>query len=93
MQLPVDYNKLTQAERRQVREAYVKLQENKCYHCWSKLTGPPDKEIRDAYIDMRAFPPGFLSRPIHLHHCHDTGKTLGAVHARCNAHLWAYYGE
>jgi hypothetical protein len=28
-----------------------------------------------------------------LHHCHQTGLTIGAVHAKCNAVLWQYHGE
>lgn len=31
--------------------------------------------------------------PVHLHHDHKTGLTIGAVHAKCNAVLWQYYGE
>ena len=34
--LPVDYTKLTQPERRQVREQYIKEQNNLCFYC--KLT-------------------------------------------------------
>ena len=41
----------------------------------------------------RLFPESFFKYPVHLHHSHDTGKTIGAVHAYCNAVLWEYYGQ
>jgi hypothetical protein len=34
-----------------------------------------------------------LEDSVHLHHSHETGMTIGAVHARCNAVLWQYHGE
>ncbi|AGI61771.1 hypothetical protein VCO139_0016 [Vibrio phage VCO139] len=42
---------------------------------------------------MKLFPKNMFQYPIHLHHDHNTGMTIGAVHARCNAVLWEYYGE
>ena len=45
------------------------------------------------YITNSLFPPNFFKWPVHLHHSHDTGMTIGAVHARCNAVLWQYHGE
>ena len=47
----------------------------------------------EAKINYRLFPPGFLKNPIHLQHDHDTNMTEGAVHAKCNAVLWEYYGK
>lgn len=93
--LPVDYNKLNAIERRKVREEYVKLQDGKCQYCGEPLDGLPAENIRHAYINWNLFPGGikFTAAPIHLHHNHDTGMTLGAVHARCNAHSWYYLGE
>jgi len=44
-------------------------------------------------IKKSLFPRGFFGYPIHLHHSHDTGMTIGAVHAHCNAVLWQYEGE
>ena len=38
------------------------------------------------------FPENFFDHSIHLHHDHDTGMTIGAVHAHCNAVLWEYEG-
>jgi hypothetical protein len=44
-------------------------------------------------IDRELFPPGFFNYPVHLHHSHNSGLTIGAVHSYCNAVLWHYHGE
>lgn len=93
MKLPVNYNELTPLERRQVREMYCKLQDWKCNHCGNLLMAGPTKTMQETPIDLDLFPMGFLKHPIHLHHDHNTGLTIGAVHARCNAVLWQYHGE
>lgn len=95
MELPVDYNKLDwrKGEKRIVREEYERLQEGKCWYCNQPLSGPPADEVAAKPIHMSLFPPGFLKHPVHLHHCHNTGMTIGAVHAYCNAVLWEYDGE
>jgi hypothetical protein len=93
MKLPIDYNKLTQLQRKRVRDEYVKLQRGKCYHCDEYLHKSPTKEINELDINLALFPPNFLKYPIHLHHDHVTGLTIGAVHSRCNAVLWQYHGE
>jgi len=36
------------------------------------------------------YPSGFFDHPIHLHHDHDTGMTVGAIHAYCNAVSFDY---
>lgn len=91
MNLPENYNNLTREQRRAVREEYIKIQNNKCYHCGGNL----DEESldNDKPINLKLFPKDFLKWPVHLHHHHDTGYTIGAVHAYCNAVLWQYYGE
>lgn len=91
--LPISYSKLTQPQRRLVREQYRKTQNDLCAHCKSALTGEPPPEIRSKKINLSLFPPNFLHHPIHLHHHHDTDMTIGAVHAFCNAVLWQYHGE
>lgn len=93
MDLPVNYDKLPQAKRRLVREEYVRLQDGLCHHCGAPLTGNPTKEVEALWVRTALFPPGFFRNPVHLHHHHDTGMTIGAVHARCNAVLWQYNGE
>lgn len=93
MDLPVDYNKLTTIQRRDVRIKYINLQGGVCHHCMESLTGKPSKDIRCKPINERLFPVGFFAHPIHLHHDHKTGLTIGAVHALCNAVLWQYHGE
>ena len=93
MELPINYNKATVAERRKARECYILKQGYKCYYCGCPLNKDPSVEVLDSLIDWRLFPPNFEKYPIHLHHDHSTHLTLGAVHARCNAYLWQYCGE
>ena len=93
MDLPVNYKELTQSERREVREEYVRLQEGLCYHCKEPLSGEASKKVMSKTINKSLFPSKFLDWPVHLHHNHKTGKTIGAVHCHCNAVLWQYHGE
>lgn len=93
MKLPVFYNRLTPHERRSVREEYICLQKGLCHHCGQLLTGQPSMEILEKWVDEDLFPDSFFQWPVHLHHSHETGLTIGAVHARCNAVLWQYHGE
>lgn len=93
MELPVNYDRLTREERREVRLEYVRVQGGKCQYCELPLDEEPSNEVRGAWIDRDLFPTGFLQSPVHLHHDHKTGMTIGAVHARCNAYLWQYKGE
>jgi len=92
-QLPVDYTMLNPRQRKLVRERYVVEQQGMCCCCGSSLSGEPAKEVQEAWVDLRLFPLGFLKYPVHLHHDHETGMTIGAVHSRCNAVLWQYYGS
>jgi len=93
MDLPVNYDQLKQSQRKKVRLEYIKLQEGLCYCCKEPLEGDPSIEVRNSWINRDMFPIGFFKYPVHLHHCHTTGNTIGAVHARCNAYLWQYKGE
>lgn len=92
MKLPVVYDKLSSNGRRAVRAEYVRQQKNKCWYCEEDLFQEPVK-IREKYtkINLKNFPEGFLDKPIHLQHNHNTGLTEGAVHAYCNAVLWEYF--
>jgi len=90
MKLPVMYSFMTAGQRRNVRNAYVKLQDYKCWYCKTDINGEPaDKPP----IDWSLFPPAFLKYPIHLQHNHETDMTEGAVHAYCNAVMWQYEGR
>lgn len=93
MKLPTDYENLTQQERRLVRQEYASLQEGKCSHCGEPLDKVAARKVMKKQIDEKLFPPNFFNYPVHLHHCHDTGMTIGAVHCRCNAVLWQYHGK
>ena len=91
--LPVLYEHCDTKTRKLVREQYAKLQNNCCWYCNALLSDKPSSEIMKLYIDRSLFPKNFFKWPIHLHHDHDTGLTIGAVHNRCNAILWQYHGQ
>ena len=76
-----------------MRLLYQEIQEQQCYYCKELLTHSPTFEVRRKRINRKLFPKGFFQNPVHLHHCHKTGKTIGAVHAFCNAVLWQYHNE
>jgi hypothetical protein len=93
MNLPADYNSMDWKERRAVRFEYIKRQGGKCSHCGTALKDGPRDDVAAKPVKRRLFPPRFFEWPVHLHHCHKTGMTIGAVHAHCNAVLWQYHGE
>ena len=93
MELPVNYEKTHYTKRRAIREEYVRVQDGNCYHCKAPLDGDPEQKIMEMTVKPRLYPDGFFKNPVHLHHDHNTGMTLGAVHAHCNAVLWEYHGE
>lgn len=93
IELPANYHKLTSKERRQVREKYTRLQRELCYYCKEPLESKPPEWVLEKRVDRKLFPPNFFNNPIHLHHDHKTGKTIGTVHAYCNAVLWCHHGE
>lgn len=91
--LPVRYKSLSFAERKVVRERYVKEQGGKCMFCGGSLSEKPPQNVLDKKVDWSLFPEGFLKSPVHLQHDHGTGMTEGAVHAYCNAVMWQYEGR
>jgi hypothetical protein len=91
--LPVDYRNLHFSQRKEVRNQYVKIQGGLCKHCGMPLDGPPAVEVSKLPVNERLFPDSFFKWPVHLHHNHNTGMTIGAVHCYCNAVLWQYHGE
>jgi hypothetical protein len=93
MELPTDYTKLSSKQRKEVREQYVNEQNGICPVCDRSLDESPRIDILKTRINPKLFPPGFFKNSIHLQHCHKTGMTEGAVHAKCNAVLWEYYGK
>lgn len=93
MQLPLLYDRIPPHKRKAVREEYIRLQEGKCYACLEDIHGPIAEQLRTVYINKDLFPEFFFKHPIHLHHDHTSGLTIGAVHAECNALLWQYHGE
>jgi len=94
MILPVKYNDLSIEGKRQVRTEYTKLQKGLCLHCHAPLDSDVDEITKEAWpVNKKLFPRDFFKWPVHLHHSHDSGLTLGAVHSYCNAVLWQYHGE
>jgi len=93
MELPINYTIASAKSKKTAREQYVKDQNNMCPFCGGSLLEKAPQEVRKKKIDWRLFPPHFLKYPIHLHHDHKTGMTIGAVHNYCNAVLWQYHGE
>lgn len=93
MNLPANYNNLSTKERRDVRNEYVNIQKGMCKHCNHDLNKKPPKHILTKTIKRTLFPTNFFKYPVHLHHDHTTGATIGAVHNYCNAVLWQYHGE
>ena len=93
IKLPVNYEALNHQQRREVRDQYVFEQNGRCCFCDAPLDGKPHIKVRHIQIMTELFPEGFFNYPIHLHHNHDTGLTIGAVHAHCNAVLWQEHGE
>lgn len=93
MDLPIHYPSTHWTVRKQAREQYVQEQDGLCHACGNPLTGEPIQEVLDLPINLSLFPKGMFDHPVHLHHCHKTGMTIGAIHAKCNAVLWQYCGE
>lgn len=93
MKLPIMYHDADWQTRRDARNEYIKLQDGKCWHCSAPLSKGAPESITSKRINWKLFPPNFLRWPVHLHHSHETGLTIGAVHAYCNAYLWQYEGQ
>ena len=84
---------LSASERRKERKRLTKVQNGKCWLCGASLRQKPTIAIRRLPLNKGLFPKGFFSHPVHLHHDHTTGKSVGVVHALCNGVLWEYFGQ
>lgn len=93
VELPVHYDSTSSWDRKSVLEQYTREQGGNCCHCKKSLRRAPAPAVADLRVDKARFPEGFFKHPIHLHHDHNTGMTIGAVHAHCNAVLFEYHGE
>ena len=87
------YKEMDWLQRKRLRLKYIEVQENKCMWCGNSLSYYPTKEILETPIDETLFPKNMFDHPIHLQHCHKTGLTEWAVHARCNAVMRQYYNR
>lgn len=88
--LPVNYNVLSWQERKVVRQEYIRRQNGLCYYCGMPLDGMASDTVMGKWINVKLFPKNFFRWPIHLHHDHATGMTIGVVHCHCNAVMWQY---
>lgn len=93
VQLPAHYPSMSPTMRRIARLEYIELQDGKCHYCSKPLDGEPSIWAKEMKINPCLYPPEFFNHPIHLHHNHETGMTIGAVHCHCNAVLWEYDDE
>lgn len=90
---PMNYTELNTRERKQLRQEYEADQQGLCFYCDEALDGQPSPRIQKLVVNKKLFPNGFFNNPVHLHHNHKTGMTIGAVHCKCNAVLWQYHHE
>lgn len=90
MKLPRFYPSMTTDERREARSEYSRLQGGDCWYCGHSLSEDSPLESCAVNVRWHRFPKNFLTWPVHLHHDHDTGLTIGAVHAYCNAVSFDY---
>ena len=93
---PQRYHDLNTNQRHKLRDEYVEHVRGRCLYCSLKLDGKPSRIVRDSadeieWDDLPGGKEGFLKNPVHLHHDHETGLTLAAIHALCNAHSWHFY--
>jgi hypothetical protein len=93
MKLPINYDNAHWSVRKQAREQYVEEQKSRCWYCKTLLISQPSSKVASKAINKKLFPNGMFNHPVHLHHDRNTGLTLGAVHAKCNAYMWQYLGE
>jgi len=59
--LPIDYTTLTQDQRTDVRNQYVREQNELCYYCKGSLNESPPKNITDMEINWVLFLQHFYS--------------------------------
>lgn len=92
-ELPALYDRITPQQRALAREEYEHRQGGLCPFCLQPLAADPPPVIQRLPLNQKLWGPAFMRHPIHLHHDHRTGLTIGAYHARCNAVLAAYFQE
>ena len=93
IKLPVMYDNIPAKRRYVIRNEYAKRQDGLCYYCKAPLKGKPTSSVLKKKLHLKSYPKHFFRYPVHLHHSHVTGLTIGAVHCYCNAVLWEHHGE
>jgi hypothetical protein len=98
--LPANYDQLNPEVRARVRDEYSRRQRGLCPLCLQPLAADPSPLVQRLPVEISQhsrtrikWPEAFFRHPVHLHHDHKTGLTIGAYHARCNAVLKAYFDE
>lgn len=93
---PQRYRDLNANQHRKLRDEYVEYFRGRCLYCDGQLDDEPHEFVRQSadeieWDNLPGSKEGFLKNPVHLHHDHETGLTLGPIHALCNAHSWHFY--
>lgn len=88
----VNYDTLSFPEKAALRDKYIKFQKGRCWYCKGKLSEAPIN-LKGKKLNLSLFPTDFLKYPIHLHHDHTTGLTVGATHSLCNGILAQYHHQ
>ncbi len=93
---PQRYRDLNSNQRRKLRDEYIEYFNGRCMYCDELLDDEPHEFVRQSadqidWDDLAGGKEGFLKNPVHLHHDHQTGLTLAAIHAMCNAHSWHFH--
>jgi len=93
---PQRHRDLNTDQRRKLRDEYIECSRGRCAYCEEMLDDEPHAFVRQSadqieWDNLPGSKEGFLKDPVHLHHDHETGLTLAAIHALCNAHSWHFF--
>lgn len=84
LELPTKYSSLSGERLAVVKEAYICLQRERCWLCGGNLYELPNHVVDNPNLIGLCSSQLAEQHPLHLHHNHDTGLTLGVAHAECN---------
>jgi len=84
LELPIKYSSLSGERLSAVKEAYTCLQRERCWLCGNNLWDLPKYIVENPKLMGLCGNQLAEHSPLHLHHDHDTGLTLGVTHAECN---------
>lgn len=84
LELPTKYSSLSGERLSAVKDAYICLQRERCWLCGDNLYELPKYIVDNPNYMGLCYNQLAEQTPLHLHHNHDTGLTLGVAHAECN---------